>query len=56
MDIRIKIHKGRPTKEDLKYIIDQICEGMNQGIDVPIGINWEVFIPYDYHQELIRDN
>jgi hypothetical protein len=56
MDVRIKIHKGKPTKEDLKHIIDQICAGFIQGIDDPEGINWEVFIPYEYHEELKQDN
>jgi len=52
MDIRIKIYKGRPTKEDLKHIIDRICEGFVEGIDDPVvGINWEVFLPHEYHEE-----
>lgn len=56
MDITIKIYKGRPTKEELKQIIDLICEGFRQGIDNPVGINWEVVMLYEYQEELIRDN
>jgi hypothetical protein len=55
MDLTIRIHKGRPTKEDLKHIIDQICEGFTEGIGDPEDINWEVLIPYEYHEELKRD-
>lgn len=56
IEIILRIHKGTPVKEDLKYIIDQICEGYLQGIDNPEGINWEAFLPYKYHKELKRDN
>lgn len=56
MELLIIIAKGRPTKEELKQIIDMICEGFYEGIDQPMGINWEVKIDYDYREELVRDN
>ena len=45
--ITIVYHKGKPTIESLKAIVAMLSEGFLQGIDNPVGINWEVMGDYD---------
>jgi len=40
--LKLKIHKGKPTKEDYLEIQKMINEGYHTGIDRPYGINWEL--------------
>ena len=40
--LSLKIHKGKPTKEDYLEIQKMVNEGYHTGIDRPHGINWEL--------------
>jgi len=41
-EYKVKIHKGKPSKEDWEEIHKMIDQGYHTGIDKPIGITWEI--------------
>ena len=50
----LKITKGKPNREQWLKIHEMIKEGFHTGIDMPLGITWELDTDTEYEPTKLR--